>query len=495
MAAASGWQLDAGHWVPAKMAPVIIHPRPDAEMSAWARAARAPAGLAWSIPIVVQGGAWPFYYEITDNGGAAGLAIGSQLPSDWLTNGLQDYGVLSLSSPVVGSYPISIRVTDQDGTPTDVTFTLEVIASDNTTYFLFFDSATGSNANSGTPASPKQTINGWYLSSKTDSTHTGKQCFYKGTFQVGGSGVTTEGTGERTPLTNAKPHVHVAWPGFTATIDMNTTFISDEGTSGDAAYIGIDWINPQCTDAGLARKSFIRISAPDRALIFLNTFTGGDSAGDSGTNSASVMFSGVGATWAYPAVIQNTFDNNDYMDFVLAYGVTDYVFEGNVVTTGSTGGTAHGMYLKGGDIEQVTVRANRGIAAGIDSPLVRSDWLASAALRDNIEVCWNLWKADLGVHWGATDGTYGNNNWVYRNHWQINYHWFQNVTAGTVEFINDVTQHDGSQTNGLYMNASTMTITRTNLTPTATSGLLDATSNLLTGGGLTYLGTHGAEVQ
>ena len=56
-------------------------------------------GIHWEIPIVIQGGSWPFRYEIVSDGGASGLEIGGELERE-LDNGFivhnvtDEYGTL-----------------------------------------------------------------------------------------------------------------------------------------------------------------------------------------------------------------------------------------------------------------------------------------------------------------------------------------------------------------------------------------------------------------
>ena len=63
------WILAFGHYVSTlitSMPPVIIYPRPHAETTVNAYCKNAYPGQRWEIPIVVQGGAWPFKYELIE---------------------------------------------------------------------------------------------------------------------------------------------------------------------------------------------------------------------------------------------------------------------------------------------------------------------------------------------------------------------------------------------------------------------------------------------
>lgn len=207
--AAEAWQLAVDHYVQAKMSPVIVHPRPDSETSSWERHRMAPDGIAWSIPIVVQGGSWPFQYAVTD--GPVGMTIGAEY-------GDAGYGVLSWASPSIGTHSVVVRVRTQDymrvagsadstGEST-VEFTLIVADKTDTTKFVFLDATGGDNANSGAYASPKQTLAGVY----DVTTFGGCQLFLRtGTYNTTAAANLTANT--------THPAVIVSYPGEVVTVD------------------------------------------------------------------------------------------------------------------------------------------------------------------------------------------------------------------------------------------------------------------------------------
>lgn len=152
------WQLPADHYVDAKMPMHIVFPR-TAEAAAFSYARNAHPGIRWEIPIVVQGGAWPFRYDIIDDGGAAGLAIGSELErtseGGFITHRIgENYGRLWWDAPTVGKYEILVRVTDQQLNTIDVPVSLDV----GTDGWLFVDADNGDDDNDGSWQSPFRTI-------------------------------------------------------------------------------------------------------------------------------------------------------------------------------------------------------------------------------------------------------------------------------------------------------------------------------------------------
>jgi hypothetical protein len=148
------WELPDGYYVPAKMPMTIVHPRDD-ESPSWAYGKNAHPGIHWEVPIVVQGGAWPFRYEIVDDGGATGLGVGGELERT-LEDGFvvhrvtEDYGVLWWSDPQPGQFDIAVRVTDQDGAQVEVPIALTV----GTEGWVFIDAESGDDGNGGTVDAP-----------------------------------------------------------------------------------------------------------------------------------------------------------------------------------------------------------------------------------------------------------------------------------------------------------------------------------------------------
>jgi hypothetical protein len=126
-ASPSSGSLPEGHYVAAKMPLHVVYPRPDAETNAWARHRKAYPGLLYAIPIAIQGGAFPHFFEILE--GPDGMTIENDPNSP-------EYAWLKWTPPeAAAAQPVEILVTDQEGATTTVTF--QVTAT--TTGFLFVD--------------------------------------------------------------------------------------------------------------------------------------------------------------------------------------------------------------------------------------------------------------------------------------------------------------------------------------------------------------------
>ena len=140
-----GWRLPETHFVSAKMPMRLVHPRSmpgNDETATWARHKYAYPGLEYRIPVSIQGGAYPFHYEIVS--GPGWLSIGQQYGGD-------EYGVLSGIAPATpqAAETVVLRVTDQELTVIDIEFPLTV----TTDGFIFVD-ASVARSGDGTIGSP-----------------------------------------------------------------------------------------------------------------------------------------------------------------------------------------------------------------------------------------------------------------------------------------------------------------------------------------------------
>lgn len=180
------WRLPEGYFTPARMPMELVHPRPEAP--SWAYSRNAYPGIRWEIPLVVQGGAWPFRYQILDAGGADGLVVGGELARSEADGFVhhrltEDYGVLSWDAPVEGLYPIRLRITDQEGTEVDVDFELRV----GTEGWVFVDPATGDDAHDGGRATPLASLRPLYGDDETTSPYVHHRVYLSGVVPMMGN--------------------------------------------------------------------------------------------------------------------------------------------------------------------------------------------------------------------------------------------------------------------------------------------------------------------
>lgn len=358
VAAAADWQLAAGHYVPAKMTPVIVHPRPDTETQAWERCRRSPDGIAWSIPIAVQGGAWPFRYTVDETSAAKGIAIGEQY-------GSANYGVLSWASPTLGSHTITVTVYTQEygrntsglGDSVSVTFTLEVASRSDTSKFIFLDITNGRNYTAGATGSysdPFKHFNDWYRANNGAS-FVGRQVFYRGgTYPFVNGAETAPGvfnmslnSGNMRVASASAPMVHVAYPGETVVFNCADPAGATSGLNYGGKWVGsskCDGLYMQDVEMRNGRQDAANShffwltgrSNEQRVTLFRNRFVS-MGPGTVGTDNPSVMF-GSTITFAararYYAIIGNYYSGlGGSTNGVSAYDLyrTEYsVVENNV---------------------------------------------------------------------------------------------------------------------------------------------------------------------
>jgi hypothetical protein len=156
---AEDWQLEAGHFEPSNFALAAVYPLAGA--SANARHKWACPSSKYEVPIGVHRGAWPYKYELLDDGGATWLDIEAETLAFNAGTGVWEvgdgYGWLSGTAPASGGpWDVVVRVTDQEGSTLDLSWTITLDA----TRFGFVDPASGSDStgdgSAGNPfASPK----------------------------------------------------------------------------------------------------------------------------------------------------------------------------------------------------------------------------------------------------------------------------------------------------------------------------------------------------
>jgi hypothetical protein len=245
---APSYQLPTANYVDTGMPMNLVFPRPEA--ASWSYAKNAYPNVKWNIPIGIQGGAWPFNYEITDNGGATGLAIGSFLlgvidgPTGKTTYSVpDDYGVLSWDNPVAGSYAITVRVTDQAGATLDVAVSLTV----GTSGWLFVDPVGGNDSTGdGTIGSPFASLVPLHNDSNLTSTYSNHRVYLRdGVTPLGG--MSTSNNNYRVEPIGA-PKQFIGYPNETVKLENTTGWIWLNGVDDfllmDMEYAYADAFSP-----------------------------------------------------------------------------------------------------------------------------------------------------------------------------------------------------------------------------------------------------------
>lgn len=327
----SNWQLASGYYEPRITNMVAIHPRPDGETAVYAQHRNAYPGIPWTTRIDVAFGSWPYRFELTGNV-PAGMSIGNQLSvvGDVLEP-IANYGVLSWTNPVAGTYTITLNVYDQEygrgGSPSaalPITFTLVVSAS----RFVFInpDPLIGNDNNPGTFTQPFRTIYKLHNGSSSTTTYNGRNVYLMGgTHQLNGM---TTNSNNYAINNNGAPCVFIGYPGQAAVIqEYQGMFVLRDGAND---FMLKDLTIEHANTAWRSNQYMVfQFSASNRHnyhnVIFRNYVRGVDD----GENPACVYYT-TGGLNQYISVHGCTVTGQMGAWFTL-YGVTNYSFQRNSV--------------------------------------------------------------------------------------------------------------------------------------------------------------------
>jgi hypothetical protein len=492
--AGPSWQLPPGHYVTSALALTII--APFAGLSAVNRYYRQYPDIAYRVPVVVYGGAYPYQYELTS--APSGMTVGQHY-------GDTDYGIINWPSPAAGTYSCTVQVTDQVGTVATVDWTLTVTTSG----FIFVDAVNGSpssiNGGTGTGSisAPFKNLSDWYsgavgtggtLADQKHDTEFSEYFvyYYDGTYstyaiQSGGH------TGDVLSLeNNAKPKVHLAVPGSSPVFDLSVAgFEADD--SGSAYWIGGMQVNNIST-AGDGIGFLFNSGATDTGFFEVTFGTPAD-PGVSGENPSFIMSSQNDPEVSTRGFISHcTFDDTSNHDFFLGYNTQYWVFEWNTVAGVNDG---IGFYAKLGGNDTWTVRNNTGLAANTGRSLVSLDGYSAVT---NVDICWNNYlSSGAGIYFGPDTGSTVSDVYSYRNTWQISEQTVDGVPVSGLTVTDDVNQFTATAANAhgyqFISGGSLSSATFTGEECVGLNGGFVDSSGALTGSFRTnYLGTRGHEV-
>lgn len=404
--------LPSAYFTPEKMPLSVTYPRPDVETYSGARHRFAHSQMQYRIPIVVQGGAWPFKYEIIS--APAWLSIGQFY-------GTTNYGVLNGTPNATGSYPVTVRVTGADNVNyVDVQFTVQSDISTPANVderFIFVD-PDAVTSGTGTIASPLKLWSDWYLNDHNDATYAGKLLVLRGGNHVlyGASGA-TPGVFNVQINTTIKPLAFIEFPGETAVIDCAqgkfviqnaNDFYASGGTYDEACQLVDNAHYFWMVGENNSRATYfeVRMDHFDQGLV--------------GTDNANGIFvAGTAGIKNYLAVVNCTFENFTVLNnggFIDMYDLSNFVIEGCVF---SNSNISLGVHAKA-TVAFGTMR-NNDFFEGISGVCMAIGYSTAAnALPHDNEMCWNRFKNSGGVATfrcveleGYPGQTY--NTYVYRN--------------------------------------------------------------------------------
>lgn len=467
--------LPESNFIPARMPMYLVYPRPDSETQSHARHRWAHPSMNYQIPVGIQGGAWPFKYELID--APAGATIGTM-------HGDDNYGVISWQAPATGEFDFKVRITDQELSTIEANWKVTVDASQ----FVFIqDGYTGTKT--GTISQPLESFSDWYKGSSEDSTYHNKiAVFREGNYTMLGA------TGDNNNVrlkSNSKTPSLIGYPGETPIFDASQSkMFSDQSSLNDIFIAGIRFEHSR-QDVNNAHF-FWAVGNVNRATWWNNYFFD-HGPGEVGNDNTTAIFisshNNIKEHILYKGNVHDDFHNNttngSYIDI---YAASYVLIEENVAKNSSA---TYGFWMKN-TTEFVTVRANdiyenisgRGIAIGYGT-------LAIDVPHDH-EVCWNRVVTVSGpgtILWAGNGGHRGNtyNSYIYRNT-------FVNGAARIRFEGNENYETDGNVIEGGAVelwDTSIMTTLRANLIG---SGLTDDTGRLTGTSRQNSLGQVGYEV-
>jgi hypothetical protein len=300
------WQIDPAYRMPARIPMQLIYPFDDATTSDDARHKWAHSGFEYQIPIGIQGGEWPYRYELTS--APSGMFIGETMDID--SNGIHTsgeyYGIIRWPNPS-GTHTVTGRATDQAGTIVTFQFT---VTTDNNKFTFIQDGA--SAGGSGTISSPLEDWDDWYKGDSSDSSFQDQIIVFRGGnyTAVGDPSDPLSSDGVQAKLRNSKTHSLIGYPGETPVISMlNCVITIVSGNGEDSFFAGIKWSdsNPAMGNS----RMFHFASGHSRSTWWKNTFDHvvGGTRGIS--NTCAVWSDHVGGASDYLMWKQNTYTNFD----------------------------------------------------------------------------------------------------------------------------------------------------------------------------------------
>lgn len=401
------WQLAEGEFVPAKMPMQVVYPRPDSETNDWARHRRAYPGLEYRIPVAVQGGAFPFRYEIVR--GPRGMEIGS---SHWD----RDYGVLSWTPQEQGGpHAVQVRVTDQEGAIVYATFAV----TSTTEGFVFLDPA-GPASGDGSISAPLRTFADIHRDSTSDSTFGGKILYLRGgVHDLSGPSETNNNF----RIDGAsKPLVWLGYPGESPVVNAANSQVVMIGADGgrDVFMQGFRISNSRA-DVNDSRFFFFGAAAGERVTFFEVEFdnlrrglSGNDNPG------AIVMFRGAEHR-QYLTVISCSIDEYAAPLVGSIYATRFAVIESNRLGASSRDVVNQGIYPKAAN-DLWSIRRNVSVDQVFHEGAIQNGMGSTGYGPQRVEIAYNLVRSpatssgrhSVRVNW--SNNAVGENwVWVYRN--------------------------------------------------------------------------------
>ncbi|MBT8449331.1 MAG: hypothetical protein KJO69_06555, partial [Gammaproteobacteria bacterium] len=393
--------------------PFVINPRPDSETGASpvSRYRWAHPQMDYEVPVMVRGGAFPYFMEIdTDNTSAAltGITIGQTLNSG------NEYTVTIPQSTINGlstatDYDIYVKVTDQTGKQMKVWWSFQKEAVELDHFFFVDNSYTGGTADGkfSTPFKSFDIANWLYES--TSSSSAGKTLVIKeGNSQSGGSEYTKNASnGSWNMQSTDLPISIINIPGETPVVNLQNTYplfglAGGANEPNDVFVRGIKCINGRGTNGTEGYGAFVNGFEGDHKRIAISKMildTTDAWVNSATTNNGCITISGAGSAREHVGVVDIEFLNIPGSGATNAGGATMLMgckwglFDRyNVHDYGAGSGTEHIIHAKKSTrdttFRRVTAKVNMHWVVNTYGIKLNEDPSTQGYLFEDTEICY-----------------------------------------------------------------------------------------------------------
>lgn len=400
--------LPAGHFIPAKMPMHVVYPRPDSETQNHARHRWAHSKMNYEVPIGVQGGAWPFKYQLIE--GPYGAKIGEDY-------GAENYGVITWRpTKSYGSARFVVQVTDQELNRVNIEWNVTI----NDSAFIFIqDGYKGQKL--GTIDSPLEDIRDWYRDDNDDKKFHNKIVVFRGgNYKLLGDPANKYNV---RLLASTKTPSLIAFPGEKPVVDCSEAkILTDNKSMKDLFIAGIKWINGR-QDVSNAHF-FWAVGDVTRATWWRNHFDNLGPGKKGNDNTGAVFVSGTGTlkkNLLYKQNLHTNIRNEGYNGHYAEWYVTSYLLvEENIARNSNS---QAGFFAKG-TVSHVTMRANEMWENVTGGQIAVGYGGEARSVPHHHEVCWNKVMLTEGTSNAVTAFKWSSSNYysgqtyqsfIYRN--------------------------------------------------------------------------------
>ena len=382
------WQIPEANRVGRKLTMYPLYPRPDDETGTNAYHRVAHPSVPYRVRLAIQGGEWPFRYELLEGPAGARLVAGEldrrEEGERIVHQRTPGYGVLEWTEPAgAGPHTFRVQVTDQGGEAVELTWTVSV----DEEAFVFVDAESGSDDAAGTIEAPLRTFaEGLWKNDDADATFAGRIAIFRaGEYAVYASEPLTS------PVLDSalKPSALVGMPGEAVTFDLSQGHfrVSRRGGMDDLLVAGIDFVGSR-PDLGNVR--LFNIVRRSNRVTFWEVSFDQTSLGTVATdNPACLAFMSDGPFHENLAVLDSTLGPNAASQLIVTFDSRYVLLEGNHAEGVDLAASNGDNFLHAkDDTNDLTIRDNLFVGrVGTAAIAVTNQiTLESAA---NQEVCWN----------------------------------------------------------------------------------------------------------